>query len=89
MKLLKLRGLKLLNPRLADLLISLGTHREWAGLVEYVKEEIELIEERILTPGVDPLETEIGRIKRTIWLEVIALPRTAAEEKEEQDEPGT
>lgn len=78
-----------MNPRLVDSLIALGTHVEWKGLEEYVKEEIELIEERILTPGVEPLETEIGRIKRTIWLEVIALPKTAAEEKEEQDEPGT
>ena len=78
-----------MNPRLADTLIALGSYPEWVGLVEYIKEEIELIEERILTPGVDPLETEIGRIKRTIWLEVIALPKTAAEEKEEQDEPGT
>lgn len=78
-----------MNPRIADMLIALGSFREWKGLVEYVKEEIKLIEDRILVPGVDPTETEIGRITRTIWLEVIALPRTAAEEKEEQDEPGT
>ncbi len=78
-----------MNPRLADGLIALGTYREWKVLVEYVKEEIEFIEDRVLTPGVDPLETEVGRLKRTIWLEVIALPKMAAEKKEEQDEPGT
>ena len=80
---------KRLNPQFIDTLIRLGTYPEWQALVQYLKEEIELIEERILTPGVEPLETEIGRIKRTIMLEVMALPKTAAEEKEEQDEPGT
>jgi len=67
----------------------LGRYSEWKVLEELVDEEIELILDRILTPGVDPLETEIGRIRRTIWLEVKALPKTAAEEKEVTDEPGT
>jgi len=78
-----------LNQRQRDAVAHLGRLPEWRALEEFIDEEVELIEDRILTPGVDPLETEVGRIKRTIWLEVKALPKMAAEEKEETDEPGT
>jgi hypothetical protein len=77
------------RPELIDAVITLGTYPEWKALEEAISDEIEIITNRILTPGVEPLETEIGRITRTILQDVIALPREAAEEKEGNDESGS
>lgn len=78
-----------MNSQLRDGIVRLGSYPEWKSFELYLKEEIEERTQIALTPGTDILVTEIARVERTILQGILELPLDAAQEREEQDEPGT